>query len=183
MAKTKDKQKSGAPVAFSFFTLFLALFEASLQALLVSLAETKKALKAAEKVAEAKGKEVNEAVSRQTSAKKSQALGLTVTGAPTDDEIANLSLDLIEAEAEVAELKETLVEVQEAIKEAFAPFDESFLALGLLPSGWGTRGIRYVALRAPSAEEAAEVRSQLREAGVEVRDLRNGVELTFVVKL
>ena len=183
MAKTsKEKQKSGAPVAFSFFTLFLALFEASLQALLVSLAETKKALKAAEKVAEAKGKEVNKAVNRQTSAKKSQALGLTVTGAPTDDEIENLNQSLIEAEAKVAELKEPLVEVQEAIKEAFAPFDAPFAQLGLQAQGFwnGSRTLRLVAT---NAEEAASLHKALREAGVEVRDLRGGVELTFTIKL
>lgn len=189
MSETKKKAgaktsaaKAGVPAAFNFFTLFSLIFENGLKDLLNSLVEVKEALKAAQENVDKAGKELNTLVARQTAATKAAEAGLKVDGAPTDEELSAAADSLLEAEVAVKTQEAALVAAQESIKEAFAPFDALFAQLGLQASGFW-KGSRTLRLVATSAKEAAELHKELREAGVEVKDLRGGVELTFTVKL
>lgn len=179
---SKTKTKTGAPVALNFFTLFLAIFNGGLEALLISLVEVKEALKVAEEAAQDKGKAINKMAARQALAKKALEADLKVQDFPSDEDLAAAAAELLAAEQEVKTQEAALVAAQESIKEAFAPFDAAFAALGLQSQGFW-KGARTLRLVATSAEEAASLHKALREAGVEVRDLRGGVELTFTIKL
>ena len=175
---SKTKTKTGAPVALNFFTLFVALFDGGLKDLLAALVAAKEALQAVAETA----KPFEAVVEKDKKAKHFLEQGARMDNAPSEEEVESAKAELLILAEEKKKLTAALEEVKENIKEAFAPYDAAFTTLGLqAQSFW--KDVRTLRLVATSAEEAADLRKALRKVGVEVKDLRGGLELTFTVKL